>query len=96
MLTGQMEAKLLSYQFALRLAIENQACELDSISTDLQMRPEKVRDIFKSLGCTIDMVDGKVRERMGISMEEAKSKRRAVLQAPPEFPKIKRGAPSRK
>lgn len=55
----------------------------------------RARDIFKSLGCTMDLVDAKTRERMGISVEEAKAKRRAVLQAPPEFPKPKRGPAKR-
>lgn len=36
-----MEAKLLSYQFALCLACDNQTCEVDPLAKDLKMPGDK-------------------------------------------------------
>lgn len=56
----------------------------------------RCQEIFKSLGCTVDQLSPADRTRLGMSVEEAKGAKRAILQAPPVFPLPKRGpAPKR-
>lgn len=55
----------------------------------------RITDIFKSLGCTVDLMSPAEREKLGLSQQAAKDQRRAVLKAPVKFPKIKTRGPAR-
>ena len=52
--------------------------------------------IFKSLGCRVDIAGPEERGKTGMSMEEARAHRKAVLKAPVKFPKHKTRAPPRR
>lgn len=60
-------------------------------------RPANVRitDMFKSLGCTVELPTPAEREKMGISLEQARQQRRANLKAPVKYPKTKRRGPAK-
>ncbi len=55
----------------------------------------RIREVFRSLGCTVEAISAEDRKRMGMSVQDAKSSKRAILQAPPVFPLAKRGPPQR-
>ncbi|KAI5448876.1 DNA-directed RNA polymerase I subunit rpa49 [Naganishia albida] len=95
-ITPAMENKLLAWQFALRLSLENWSADIVATADDLQMTSQRVGDIFKSLGCTVDQVTAVDRERLGIRGGEAKNLRKAVLQAPPVFPKERKRGPAKR
>lgn len=50
----------------------------------------RVGDMFKSLGCNVDVPSPAEREKAGLSLAEAQKNKKAVLKAPVEFPQIKR------
>jgi DNA-directed RNA polymerase I subunit RPA49 len=52
--------------------------------------------MYKSLGCTVDVATPAEREKLGLTMEEARKAKRAVLKAPVTFPKTKRRGPVRR
>ncbi|KAJ9092291.1 hypothetical protein QFC20_007419 [Naganishia adeliensis] len=95
-ITPAMENKLLAWQFALRLSLENWSADIAATAEDLQMTPQKVGDVYKSLGCTVDQVTALDRDRLGIKGGEAKSLRKAILQAPPVFPKERKRGPAKR
>jgi len=52
--------------------------------------------MYKGLGCKVDIPAPAEREKLGISITEARANRRAVLKAPVVFPRAKTRAPSRR
>ncbi len=53
----------------------------------------RIGDMFKSLGCKVDVPSPAEREKAGMSLSDAQKNKKAVLKAPVEFPKIKRKGP---
>ncbi|KAJ9098535.1 hypothetical protein QFC19_006303 [Naganishia cerealis] len=95
-ITPAMENKLMAYQFAIRLAVENWAADIDATASDLQLTSQRVTDIYKSLGCTVDKVSVSDRERLGIKSGEARNMTKAILQAPPVFPRERKRGPAKR
>lgn len=56
----------------------------------------RVADMFKSLGCNVDLPTPAEREKMGIKLTEANRYRKATLKAPLKFPKTKRRGPAKR
>lgn len=56
----------------------------------------RVADIYKSLGCTVDKVSTSDCERLGIKSSERQNLRKAILQAPPIFPKERKRGPAQR
>ncbi|KAJ9104598.1 hypothetical protein QFC21_002096 [Naganishia friedmannii] len=95
-ITPAMDNKLLAYQFAIRLAVENWAADIEATASDLQLASHRVADIYKSLGCTVDNVSISDRERLGMKAGEARNMRKAILQAPPVFPRERKRGPAQR
>lgn len=55
----------------------------------------RITDVYKSLGCSVDLLSPTEREKMGLSKSAASQNRRAVLKAPVKFPKVKKRGPAR-
>ena len=53
----------------------------------------RIVDIFKSLGCKVDLPTTAEREKAGMSLADAKINKRAVLKAPVTYPKPKSRGP---
>lgn len=56
----------------------------------------RVTDMFKSLGCAVDLPSPAEREKMGIKLADANKFRKATLKAPLRFPKTKRRGPAKR
>lgn len=56
----------------------------------------RVADMFKSLGCTVDLPTPAEREKMGLKLADANKFRKATLKAPLKFPKTKRRGPAKR
>lgn len=56
----------------------------------------RVVDMFKSLGCNVDLPTPAEREKMGIKLADANKFRKATLKAPLKFPKTKRRGPAKR
>lgn len=75
-----------------RLRAEIDGCYLIvvmiGIGTDV-----RIADMYKTLGCVVEVASPAERERLGISMAEATKAKKATLKAPVKYPKIKRRGP---
>lgn len=61
----------------------------------MAMTDSRITDLFKALGCSVDMPGPAERENLGISVAEAQQQRRATLKAPVKYPKTKRRGPAK-
>ena len=75
----------------MRLAVEQSLTDLTSRFASAC----RIKEIFKSIGCTVDRPTAADRERLGMNGQEAKATT-AILQAPPVFPKAKKGGPAKR
>ncbi|KII90120.1 hypothetical protein PLICRDRAFT_40321 [Plicaturopsis crispa FD-325 SS-3] len=86
--TPQTETNLLTHIFALMLRLDGYATDPTIVADDLSMTPTKINQLFKSLGCKIEKLKMTDLKRLGLP-ESAAATKRAILKAPPEFPKPK-------
>ncbi|KAK7055446.1 Rpa49 subunit specific to nuclear RNA polymerase I [Favolaschia claudopus] len=84
--TPQLELLLLAHLLALCLRIDNYAADHALIARDLSLAPEKITQVFRSLGCKMSTLTERERTRLGLPDSVANEKR-AVLTAPVQFPK---------
>ncbi|KAI0659646.1 RNA polymerase I associated factor A49-like protein [Cubamyces menziesii] len=87
-MTPQTETMLLTYMFALCLRQEDYAADVETLAHDLSMPPQKVINLFKSLGCVIKKLGPNELKERGLP-DSAGETKRAVLKVPLEFPKTR-------
>ncbi|TFK37691.1 RNA polymerase I associated factor, A49-like protein [Crucibulum laeve] len=86
--TSATQTNLLTHIFALCLKVDNYATDTSMMAKDLGMKITEINQLFKSLGCKVIVLGERERTRLGLPDSGAKIKR-AVLNAPVEFPKPK-------
>ncbi|KIK92192.1 hypothetical protein PAXRUDRAFT_147843 [Paxillus rubicundulus Ve08.2h10] len=84
--TSQTETMLLTHMFALALRVDDYATDTTLIASDLSQNVNTVNTLFKSLGCKVNKLTVAALKRLGLP-DSAGETKRAVLNAPPEFPK---------
>ncbi|KAF7326675.1 Rpa49 subunit specific to nuclear RNA polymerase I [Mycena venus] len=84
--TPQLDVRLLAHVLALCLRVDNYAADHALIARDLSLSPDKITQVFRSLGCKIVTLGERERTRLGLPDSVADEKR-AVLTAPVQFPK---------
>ncbi|ORX39701.1 RNA polymerase I associated factor, A49-like protein [Kockovaella imperatae] len=94
-ITDKLQTKLLAWICVAYLHLSDFKADVTSIAKDLSFQPAKLINIFKSLGCRIDIPSPEEREQLGVTLDGAKALRKAVLRAPVQFPKPKTRAPAR-
>ncbi|CAG8569251.1 5774_t:CDS:2 [Ambispora gerdemannii] len=85
-MTPVLQNKLYSYAFVLCLILDEYVLDPTNLANDLCVAKQRINDIFKSLGCRVDKLTKEERETAGFTAVEARSMKRARLQAPPVFP----------
>lgn len=109
--TDKTKTKLLAWICVVWLHIDEYSTEVAKVAQELSMPPNKsvdtlrlklkcsrsrVQDIFKSVGCKVDVASPIEREKLGISLADARLSRKAVLKTPVVFPKQRTRAPVRR
>ncbi|KAG0209961.1 DNA-directed RNA polymerase I subunit rpa49 [Mortierella sp. GBA30] len=89
--TPKSKDKLLCWIFALALTLENFNIDAGAMTRDLSLRQTKVNELFKSLGCKVNELSATQKAQLGVSAEDAKTMKRAILTVPLTFPLPKRG-----
>ncbi|KAF9427826.1 DNA-directed RNA polymerase I subunit rpa49 [Podila epigama] len=89
--TPKSKDKILCWIFTLALALENFNMDATVMTRDLSLKQTRVNELFKSLGCKVNEMTATERIQKGLSPEEARGKRRAILTVPLTFPRPKRG-----
>ncbi|KDQ16924.1 hypothetical protein BOTBODRAFT_30311 [Botryobasidium botryosum FD-172 SS1] len=90
-MTEDSRTRLLTHMFALCLKLDDYATEIAVIAADLQMPQTQISQLFKALGCTVETYSKAERERLKMSLAEARENRKARLKIPLVFPKAKSG-----
>ncbi len=86
------EDKLLCYLLALLLKLENYKLEITPMASELGLKPSKLIDLCKALGCTIRYANLSEAEALGLNKNQVNRYRIAVLKAPLKLPEVvKRG-----
>ncbi|TFK72372.1 RNA polymerase I associated factor, A49-like protein [Pluteus cervinus] len=88
--TPAKDTFLLTHIFALFLRLDNYACDPEALSLELKMTVADINRHFKSLGCKVIPVTERDRTRLGLPESALKTKR-AMLEAPVQFPKARTG-----
>jgi len=89
--TSDTETKLLTHLFALCLRVDGYATEIGVLAADLHMPVVKAAQLFKSLGCRLEIATTQERAASGMTLKEAQESKKAVLRIPLEFPKPRSG-----
>ncbi|WWC69617.1 uncharacterized protein I206_103560 [Kwoniella pini CBS 10737] len=95
-ITEKSHVKLLAWICVLYLHVGGFSVDTSRVASDLKMDKTKIENMFKNVGCTVNMDTPAERERKGISMAEASASRKAVLKAPVVFPRQKTRGPTRR
>jgi len=88
--TGKCQDKIVCYLFVLCLMLDNFILDITLMAQDLQIKPPKATELFKTIGCKIIPLPESEREKRGITKSEAKQIKLARLKCPPEFPRVRR------
>lgn len=88
--TPKNEDKLLCYLFATCLRIDEYTVEIPVLASELSIRPMKVQELFKALGCKIKLCTAGQKEALGLSSAEAANYKMAALSLPFKLPEIAR------
>ncbi|KAL7422188.1 DNA-directed RNA polymerase I subunit rpa49 [Cryptotrichosporon argae] len=94
--TAVRKVKLLAWICTCYLAADGWSTDVGRVAGELKTSPTKVAEVFKSLGCKVDLPSTAERERLGLSLDDAKKQRRAVLRAPVQYPKPKLRGPAKR
>ncbi|OCF31519.1 hypothetical protein I316_06922 [Kwoniella heveanensis BCC8398] len=94
--TEKMGKKLLMWILTLYLILDNYAVEVQKVAADLKMDTAKISDMYKNLGCSVNLATPAEREKQGLTLAQASAAKKAVLVAPVTFPKIKRRGPAKR
>ncbi|RSH91177.1 DNA-directed RNA polymerase I subunit rpa49 [Saitozyma podzolica] len=94
--TEKMRTKLFAYICTLYLLLDGWTVEVGKVAKELSLTDAKVINMYKSLGCQVEIPTPAEREKLGLSMSEAQKARRAVLKAPVKFPKTKMRGPAKR
>ncbi|KAK9240866.1 RNA polymerase I associated factor, A49-like protein [Lipomyces kononenkoae] len=98
-ITPKKEDRLLCYLFAICLRIDDYCVETPGLTAELSLRPTRVQDLFKALGCKIRPCSSAQKEALGLTAAEAANYKLATLSLPfklPEVARRKRTAQSRR
>jgi len=95
-LTDKGRTKLLAWICVLFLLLGNWSVDMAKVAEELRLSITKVSDMYKSLGCTVEVMRTEMRQKLGLSLAEAQRNKRAILKAPVVFPRIKRRAPAQR
>ncbi|KZT36244.1 RNA polymerase I associated factor, A49-like protein [Sistotremastrum suecicum HHB10207 ss-3] len=87
-MTKEKETLLLTHLFALCLHLDNFATHTRIISDDLSMSIATVNQLFKSLGCKLEVPSTADLQKLNLPPTE--KEKRAFLRIPLEFPKLRR------
>ncbi|PRT53903.1 DNA-directed RNA polymerase I subunit RPA49 [Wickerhamiella sorbophila] len=82
--------KLLCYMLALTLHIDNFQVNVTPLAHELALKPSKLIDLFRNLGCTIKNPSATQAKELGLSSTQASTYRIAVLKAPLVLPDVVR------
>jgi len=91
MMTSEKETLILTNLFALSLHIDNFVVDTALIAKDLSMSAAKVNQLYKALGCRIEVPNSTDCARLGTSPEVMGPSKRAILRIPLQFPKERSG-----
>ncbi|EKD03445.1 hypothetical protein A1Q2_02252 [Trichosporon asahii var. asahii CBS 8904] len=94
--TEKSGTKLFAWICVCFLALNGWTIEVERVARELAKETPKVVDMFKSLGCNVDLPTPAEREKMGIKLADANKFRKATLKAPLKFPKTKRRGPAKR
>ncbi|WWC61294.1 uncharacterized protein I303_103875 [Kwoniella dejecticola CBS 10117] len=95
-ITEKLHVKLLAWICVLYLHVGGFSVDTGRVAQDLKLDKAKVENMFKNLGCRVDMDTPAEREKKGITTAEASANRKAVLKAPVVFPKQKTRGPAKR
>ncbi|KAI8885259.1 RNA polymerase I associated factor, A49-like protein [Backusella circina FSU 941] len=82
--TPIMDDKILLYMFALVLRVSNYSIVLDELAKDLLLKPSKIAQLFRSLGCKVDKANAEEIREAGNKMAK-----KATLVVPLKFPDVR-------
>ncbi|KAJ8102136.1 RNA polymerase I associated factor, A49-like protein [Lipomyces tetrasporus] len=89
-ITPKMEDKLLCYLFVTCLRIDEYSVETPLLAAELSLRPTRVQDLFKALGCKIRPCTSAQKEALGLTNAEAANYKLATLSLPFKLPDLVR------
>ncbi|KAF9089932.1 DNA-directed RNA polymerase I subunit rpa49 [Mortierella sp. GBA35] len=89
--TPKSKDKLLCWILAIALTLENFNMDAGAITKDLSLKQTRVNELYKSLGCKVNDLTATEKAQSGVSPEDAKNMKRAILTVPLTFPLPKRG-----
>ncbi|KAF9144514.1 DNA-directed RNA polymerase I subunit rpa49 [Linnemannia schmuckeri] len=89
--TPKSKDKLLCWILAIALTLENFNMDAGALTKDLSMKQTRVNELYKSLGCKVNELTATEKAQAGVSNEDAKTMKRAILTVPLTFPLPKRG-----
>ncbi|KAK9370176.1 RNA polymerase I associated factor, A49-like protein [Lipomyces kononenkoae] len=98
-ITPKKEDRLLCYLFAICLRIDEYIVETPALTGELSLRPTRVQDLFRALGCKIRPCSSAQKEALGLTTAEAANYKLATLSLPFKLPDVarrKRTAQSRR
>jgi DNA-directed RNA polymerase I subunit RPA49 len=84
------ENKLLCYLLALALHIDGFAVDINPLGYELSLKPSKVGELFRALGCNVKPMSATEAESRGIPKSQAQSHKVAYLKAPLQLPEVVR------
>lgn len=82
------EHKLLCYLLALILRIDNYTAEIAPLAQELSLKPSKLAELFRALGCAVKPPTAVQAEALGLSKAAAANYKLAVLSAPLKLPDV--------
>lgn len=84
------ESKLLCYLLALILRLDNYILEILPLATQLGLKPSRLTEVLRQLGCNIKNATALQAEALGLSRQVAASYKIATLSAPLKLPDVVR------
>ncbi|CAN6652463.1 DNA-directed RNA polymerase I subunit Rpa49p [Trichomonascus vanleenenianus] len=82
------ENKLLCYLLALLLRIDNYMLEVAPLAKELSLKPSKLAELFKAMGCSVKNATVAQSEAFGIPRSQAANYKIATLSAPLKLPEV--------
>lgn len=82
------ENKLLCYLLALILRIDNYTTEIAPLAQELSLKPSKLAELFRALGCAVKPPTSVQAEALGLSKSAAANYKLANLTAPLKLPDV--------
>lgn len=82
------ETKLLCYLLAMILRLDNYILEVLPLSTQLGLKPSRLQEVLRQLGCVIKNASATQAEALGLNRQMAATYKIATLSAPLKLPEI--------